>query len=137
MSGKQQINVVIGNREETLNDMYVEIIRDDFPSIDFTFSVATTAPDFIAQASDSSTDLALFMPPGNIDADPARPDSTPEEEAVHIIQAIKATHPIPIIVVAASPVRAETVLAAGADQFIYVPAQPGQIESAVAACLKL
>ena len=137
MSSRRQINVVIGNREEALNDMYTEIIRHAYPAIDFSFTVAKTAPDFIAQASDSSTDLAILMPPGNIDSDPARPDSTPEEEAVHIIQAIKATHPIPIIVVAASPVRAEAVLAAGAEQFIYVPAQSADITSAVAACLKL
>ena len=137
MNGKQQINVAIGNREEALNDMYTEIIRHAYPAIDFSFTVATRVPDFIELACDQGTNLAILMPPGNIDSDPARPDSTPEEEAVHIIQAIKATHPIPIIVVAASPVRAETVLAAGADQFIYVPAQPGQIESAVAACLKL
>lgn len=136
MSSRRQINVVIGNREEALNDMYTEIIRHAYPAIDFSFTVAKTAPDFIAQASDSSTDLAILMPPGNIDSDPARPNTMPEEEAIYIIQAIKTTHPIPIIVVAAVPVRAETVMAALADCFLDIPAQSTAIRNAVVACLK-
>lgn len=134
---KRQISVVIGNREEALNEYYAQTIRAAFPSIDFTFTVATTVPIFIQIACDSRTDLAILMPPGNIDPDPARPDTTAQGEAVHVIQAIKTTHPIPVIVIAAYPVTAEPALAAGAVQFIYVPAQPGQIESAVRACLKL
>ena len=74
---------------------------------------------------------------GNIDADPARPDSTPEQEAVHVIQAIKTRHPIPVICIAAYPVAGDAVLAAGADGCLDIPTRSAEITSAVAACLGL
>lgn len=134
---RRQVNIVLGNREEALNEYYVQAIRQARPDIEFIFNVATTVPDFIRLACDNRSDLALFMPPGNIASDPARPDATPQEDAVHIVTTIKAMNPISVIVVAASPVAAEALLAAGADQFIHVPAMSAEIESALAACLKL
>lgn len=121
----------VGNREEALNDMYSEVIRAAFQSIDFTFTIATTVSSFITQASDSSTNLAILMPPGNIDSDPVRPNTTAQEEAVHVIQAIKTAHPIPLIVIAAHPITRETVLAAGADCFPDIPAESTAIRNAV------
>lgn len=137
MSGKRHFRIVLGNREQLLNDMYAEAIRAAFPSIDFTFAIATTVPNFINLAADNRTDLAILMPPGNIDADPARPDSTPEEAAIHVIQEIKSRHPIPVICIAAHPVDGDAVLAAGADCFLDIPAQSAEITSAVATCLGL
>jgi hypothetical protein len=78
----------------------------------------------------------MFMPPGNLDSDPARPDATPQEEAVRIVEAIKARRPIPVIVIAAQPEAREPVLAAGADYFLGVPAQPWELSAAVAGCLE-
>ena len=133
---KRQLKIVIGIRELTLNDMVAEVIRDAFPAIDFRFSVVKTVPDFIQLATDNQTHLALFMPPGNIDHDPARPHTTPEEEAVHIVRTIKARHPIPVIVIAAHPVTAEAFLEAGTDHFLHAPARPEEITKALAACLR-
>lgn len=137
MGSNRHVTIALGNSEQALNDMYAQVIRGGQPEIDFRFTVATTVLDFMRLASDSGTDLALFMPPGNIVPDPARPYTTPEEEAVHIVRTIRAKCQVPIICIAAYPVAEEAVLAAGADRFLYVPAQPDQIRSAVAACLKL
>ena len=52
------------------------------------------------------------MPPGNIDLDPARPDTTPQAESVYIVETIKPRHPIPVIVIAAHPVAKGPVLVA-------------------------
>ena len=137
MSGRRHFKIVLGNREEMLNEMYLRGIRSAFPAIDINFVVATTVPDFIRMACDSNTDLGLFIPPGNIDSDPARPDTSPEEDAVYIVRTIKNTHSIPVIVIAAHPVAREPVLAAGADCFLEIPAQSSDVTKAVAACLKL
>ena len=137
MNSKRHVNIVLGNAEQLLNEMYAEVIRDAYAGVDFTFTVATTVPDFICLASDSRTDLAILMPPGNIDPDPSRPDTSPEEEAVHIVRTIKARHPIPVIVIAAHPVAREALLAAGADCFLDIPARSAEITSAVAASLAL
>lgn len=137
MNGKRHVNIVLGKAEQSLNDMYEALIRDAHQDIDFTFTVATTVPDFICLASDNGTDLALFIPPGNIAGDPAKPNMTPQESAVHIVQTIKARHPIPVIVIAAHPVAREALLAAGADYFLDIPARSAEIRSAVAASLAL
>ncbi len=137
MNGKRHISVVIGNSKRELNEMYRQIIRDAHPDIDFTFTVATTVPGFIQLACDGRTDLAIFMPPGNIEPDPARPYTTPEEEAVQIVWTINSRHPILVIVVAVASISAAAVLAAGADCFLDIPAQSTEIRSAVAACANL
>jgi len=137
MSGKRQFRIVLGNREEMLNEMYEQGIRSAYPDIDFSFAVATTVPEFIQMACDRHTDLGLFIPPGNIESDPAMPETSPEEDAVYIVRTIKATHPIPVIVIAAHPVARETVLAAGADCFLDIPAQSLDVAKAVAVLLKL
>ena len=136
-SDKPVFNIVLGNAEHSLNDMYEALIQDAHHDINFTFTVATTVPDFIRLASDSRTDLAILMPPGNIADDPARPNMTPQESAVHIVQTIKARHPIPVILIAAHPVAREALLAAGADCFLDIPARSAEITSAVAASLAL
>ena len=66
-----------------------------------------------------------------------RPNTTAQEEAVHVIQAIKTAHPIPVIVVAVHPVAGDAVLAAGADGCLDIPARSPEITSAVATCLGL
>lgn len=137
MNVKRHFNIVLGNREEMLNEMYQRSIRSTYPDIDFSFSVATTVPDFIRMACDQHTDLGLFIPPGNIESDPAMPDTSPEDAAVYIVRTIKATHPIPVIVIAAHPVARATVLAAGADCFLDIPAQSVDVTKAVAVFLKL
>ncbi len=110
MSSRRHISVVIDNAKRELNEMCRQIIRDAHPDIDFTFTVATTVPGFIQLACNRRTDLALLMPPGNIEPDPARPYTTPQEEAVHIVETIKARHPIPVIVVAVASISAAAFL---------------------------
>ena len=51
MIANYNVNIVLGNREEAVNDMYEVVIKHAHPDIDFTFSVAMTVPDFIAKAS--------------------------------------------------------------------------------------
>jgi CheY-like chemotaxis protein len=70
-------------------------------------------------------------------SDPGSPAATPEEEAVSIIKAIKGRNRNPIVVMAAEHDARETLLAAGADVFLDIPALPQQILDAIAKCLGL
>ena len=77
------------------------------------------------------------MPPVNLAGDPAKPNMTPQESAVHSVQTIKTRRPIPVIVIAAYSVAKEAVLAAVADYLVDIPARSAEIRSTVTASLAL
>ena len=131
------VGIVLGNRETAINELIEMALRQTHKDINFQFASSSRAGDFIQLATRPETRLALFVPPGNIDVDPDRPAATREEETVRIIKTIKAKHPIPIIVIAVQHYSRETLLAAGADVFLDIPAPPQQIVDAVAKCLGL
>jgi len=131
------VGIVLGNRETAINKLIEMALRQTHEDINFQFASSSKAGDFIQLATRPETRLALFVPPGNIDVDLDSPAATLEEETVRIIKAIKAKHPIPIIVMAVQHYSRETLLAAGADVFLDIPAQGQQIVDAVAKCLGL
>ena len=131
------VGIVLGNRETAINELIEMALRQTHKDINFQFASSLRAGDFIQLATRPETRLALFVPPGNIDVDPDSPAATREGETVRIIKTIKAKHPIPIIVMAVQHYARETLLAAGADVFLDIPAQGEQIVDAVARCLGL
>jgi len=137
MSDKRLVKIILGNREEHLNDMHEVVIQSIRPDINFKFTRTARVDVLIQIASDSRPDLIIFMPSGNLEPDPARPSVTPQEAAVFIVKTIKAKHPIPVICIAMQSEAKASVLAAGADLFLDATAGRAEIVSAVASCLKL
>ena len=131
------VGIVLGNRETAINELIEMALRQTHKDINFQFASSSRAGDLIQLATRPETQLALFVPPGNIDPDPDSPAATREGETVRIIRAIKAKHPIPIIVMAVQHYAREKLLAAGADVFLDIPAPAQQIVDAVAKCLGL
>jgi hypothetical protein len=131
------VGIVLGNRETAINELIEMALRQTHKDINFQFASSSREGDFIKLATRPETRLALFVPPGNIDVEPGSPAATGEAVSIRIIQAIKAKHPIPIIVMAVQHYSRETLLAAGADVFLDIPAQGQQIVDAVAKCLGL
>ena len=78
--------------------LYEMVIRTAQPDLKFNFEIATHVGAFIALASKPETHLALFMPPGNLIADPGDAEATPEQMAIRIVRAIKVRRSIPFIV---------------------------------------
>lgn len=127
--------VALGNRETMINELIECAVRLAHEDINFRFEAASGVGEFIKLATRPETRLALFIPPGNLEADPGSPAVTPEEEAVRIIAAIKTRHPIPIIVMAVQIDARERLLAAGADIFLELTAPLEQIIDAFNKCL--
>ena len=79
----------------------------------------------------------MFMPPGNLKQGSGDPVPTQRLDAAGIVQAVKARRSIPVIVISAEPDDRAAVLAAGAEVFLELPAQPQEVADAVAQCLGL
>ncbi len=132
------VRIVLGNREESLNMLIEAGLRRAHKDINFQFERTSRVVEFIQFATRPETRLAFFMPPVNMDRDPGTSSDTAGEEAVRIVQAIKAKNPIPIIVLTVQCDARDAILAAGADVFLDVSGtQLQQILDAFTKCLGL
>ena len=136
-SATELVTIVIGNQEEAVNEMYQAAIRLAHSGINFHFTSASYVGEFIALASKPDTRLAMFTTQGNLKQGSGDPVPTQRLDAAGIVRAIKSKRSLPVIVISTEPDDKAAVVAAGADVFLDLPAQPQHVADAVAQCLGL